>query len=283
VKVVWGSSSGQARDGREICGFFFLLRLVCRSCSASERRSTKHRNTGTTLTEAEDTAPKMCGLQAKNPRKIGRKSTKILAKSTKNRRNIDVGPFWALKTVLGTRPDALRTACGRPNVAQRPILRRPERAKSGQETSKSVPGSPRRRSRTASEQCQSAFGASSIIERACGVIFHRFCIVARKLRSAFRIGFYSTFSLSLAICTERARATKKLENSSVLASKSEPGSVRATQNRVPTTGFERQNAKKSREAHRFFFLGANGPVGAKKRARSLPRARKAPNAPEPRT
>ena len=192
----------------------------------------------------------MCGLQAKNPRKIGRKSTKILAKSTKNRRNIDVGPFWALKTVLGTRPDALRTACGRPNVAQRPILRRPERAKSGQETSKSVPGSPRRRSQTASEQCQSAFGASSIIERACGVIFHRFCIVARKLRSAFRIGFYSTFSMSQAIRTARASVEKNRKSRRF-----------GFQNRVwerpgdPKSRpmFERSNTKKSREAHRFLF------------------------------
>ena len=180
---------------------------------------------------------------------------KILAKSTKNRRNIDIGPFWALKTVLGTRPDALRTACGRPNAAQRPILRRPGRAKSGQETSKSVPGPPRRRSRTAPEQCPSAFGASSTIERACGVIFHRFCVLAHKLRSAFRIGFYSTFSMSRAICTERARAAKKLENPCVLASKIELGSVRASQNRARTTRFERQKTKKACEAQRFFFCG----------------------------
>ena len=194
----------------------------------------------------------MSEQQAKNRRKIGRKSSKILAKSTKNSRKIDLGLFWALRAVSETHPDALGTACGRPNAAQRPILRHAGRAKSGQETSKSVPGPPRRRSRAAPEQCPSAFGASTTIERECGTIFHRFCVVACKLRSAFRIGFYSTFSMSQAISTERARPAKKLENPCVSASKIELGSVRATQNRARAVRLEQENAKKSREAHRFF-------------------------------
>ena len=134
-------------------------------------------------------------------------------------------------------------------------MRRPGRAKSSQETSKSSPEAPRRRSRTAPEQCPSAFEASNTIERACGAPFHRFCVVVRKLRSAFRIGFCSTFSMSQAISTERARAAKKLEISCVSASKIELGSVWASQNRAPAAKFDRQNAKKPHEAQRFFFCG----------------------------
>ena len=183
---------------------------------------------------------------------MDRKSTKILAKSITNRRKIDLGPLWPLKAVSRMRPNALGTVCGRPTAAQRLILRRPRRAKSGQQTSKSVPGPPRRRSRTAPEQCPSAFGASCTIERACGMIFHGFCVIARTLRSAFHIGFYDTFSMSQASCSERAWATKKTENPSVLASKIEPGSVRAAQNRAWTARFERQNAKSRVRLSDFF-------------------------------
>ena len=63
---------------------------------------------------------------------------------------------------------------------------------------------------------------------------------------------------------------KKLENSGAWGSKNEPGSVRATQNRVPTARFERQNAKKSREAHRFFFLRVRTSLSERESARCGP-------------
>ena len=127
------------------------------------RATQQHRNCAD---ESKGCSAKFVPTTCEIRRKIGRKSTKNRAKSSKNRRKIALGRFWALKAISGMRRDALGTARGRPNVAQRPILRRPGRAKSGQDTSKSVPGPLRRRSRTAPEQCPTAFGASSTIERA---------------------------------------------------------------------------------------------------------------------
>ena len=58
--------------------------------------------------------------------------------------------------------------------------------------------------------------------------------------------------MSQAISTERARPAKKLENPCVSDSKIELGSVWAIQNRARAVRLEQENAKKSREAHRFF-------------------------------
>ena len=110
--------------------------------------STNQRNTGTTGTEAEDTAPKKSEQRVKHRRKIGQKSTKIDEKSMTNRRKIGLGQFWAFKAVSGTRRDALGTILGRPKVAPRPILGRPGRAKSSQEPSKTVPRAHPRRSKS---------------------------------------------------------------------------------------------------------------------------------------
>ena len=70
--------------------------------------------------------------------------------------------------------------------------------------------------------------------------------------------------MSQAISTECARAAKKLENLRVSASKIELGSVRASPNHARVVRFEQQNAKKSCEAQRFFFVGSNGPARARK-------------------
>ena len=90
-----------------------------------------------------------------------------------------------------------------------------------------------RRPRTTPEQCLSAFGAPSAVAHACGTIFHLFCVVARKLRCAFRISFSGVLLTSDEVSTARARTAKTLENRGVSASKIEPGSVRSTQNREP--------------------------------------------------
>ena len=100
-------SAGRTRNLRV---FFFLLRLVRRLCSASERRSTKHRNTGTTLTEAEDTAPKMCGLQTKNRSKINENPYQIDQKSTKYRCWAILGAQDRFGDASGRAQDGLRTA-----------------------------------------------------------------------------------------------------------------------------------------------------------------------------
>ena len=51
---------------------------------------------------------------------------------------------------------------------------------------------------------------------------------------------------------ERVGRMPKLEKAVFSASKIDPGTVRATQNRSRAAMFERQNATKSREAQRFF-------------------------------
>ena len=130
----------------------------------------------------------------------------------KNRRKIGLGQFWAFKAVSGTSQDALGTALGRPKIAPRPILGRPGRAKSGQEPSKSVPRTVPRRTRTAPERRPSAFGASSIVERARRTIFRCFCVVARKLRCVKNVAPANVLYTSHEVSTERAGATKKLEN-----------------------------------------------------------------------
>ena len=179
----------------------------------------------------------------------------------KNRRKIGLGQFWAFKAVSGTSQDTLGAALGRPKIAPRPILGRPGRAKSGQEPSKNVPGTLPRRSRTAPERCPSAFGASSTVERARRTIFRCFCVVARKLRCVKNVAPANVLYTSQEVNIACARAAKKLENVGVSASKIKPRSVRATQNRARAARFARQNAKKSREAHRFFWkASANMPT-----------------------
>ena len=179
---------------------------------------------------------------------------------------------------METRRDALRTALGRQKTVPGLMLWRSGRAKSAWEASKNLPEPVPRRPRTTPEQCLSEFGAPSAVQHARGTIFHRFCIVARKLRCAFRISFNGVLLTSDEVSTARARTAKTLENRSVSASKIEPGSVRATQNRARAAMFERQNAKKSREAYRFFFLPARtGQSKRKKRARDRQERRKLRN------
>ena len=174
----------------------------------------------------------------------------------KNRRKIALGWFWASKGVPGSRRDALGTRPGRAKAGPRAILGRPGRAKSGRETTKSDPGTAPRRSEDRPERRRRAFGARSTVGRVIGTIFRRFCLDARKLRCAFRTTVASVLLPSSKVTSERARTTETHENRAVSASQIEPGSVRATQNRARAAKVARQNAKKSREAQRNFFLWA---------------------------
>ena len=64
---------------------------------------------------------------------------------------------------------------------------------------------------------------------------------------------------------DRNKVDKNFENRGVLANKIKPQTVRATLNRAQAALFERQTAKKSHEAMRFFFkVKSNEPVGARK-------------------
>ena len=169
-----------------------------------------------------------------------------------NRRRINLGQLWALKAVSVTTRDALGASSGHQNDAPGPILGRPGRAKSIRGPCKSDLAPVPRRSRDAPGRVPSAFETPSTIEHTRRLIYRRFGFVARKLRYAFRISFYSVLLGSNELDTKRTRATKTVKNPSVSASKIEPRSVRTTQNRAPAAKYERQNAEKSREAHRFF-------------------------------
>ena len=170
----------------------------------------------------------------------------------KNRWKIDLGGFWASKPGSGTRRGAFGTRLGRAKAGSRAILGRPGLAKSGRETSKSEPGTVPRRPRARPERRRSACGATTTVRRVIGTIFHRFCLVARKLLCAKNVAPAIVLYTSHEVKTARARASKKLEKQGVSASKIEAGSVRGTQNRARAARFARQNAKKSREALRIF-------------------------------
>ena len=148
-------------------------------------------------------------------------------KSAQNRRKIDFAAFWMPRAVSGTRPDVLWTVLGHPNATPRLILGRPGRPKIGPKASKSFTGPVPRRPQTTPEHCVSAFGAPSAVEHACGAISRCFCVVARKLRGAFRISFNGVLLTSHEVSTARARTATTYENRGVSASKIEPGSVRA--------------------------------------------------------
>ena len=150
----------------------------------------------------------------------------------------------------------LGTGPGRQKAAPGPILGRPGRAKSAREPSKSLPGPAPRRSQTTSERCPSAFKAPGPVEHARGTIFHRFCTIARMLRSASRYSFYSVLWACDEVSKARARTAKNLENPGVSASKIEPGSARATQNRARAARIERQNAKRRAMLSDFFLKWA---------------------------
>ena len=201
---MWASACSSSLDRRETRAFYFIV-CVLLAVSASSGSTTTQELRGRKQR-------KQRRRRTKIQRKSSKNRSKIDEKSTKNRRKIALGQFWAFKAVSGTRRDALGTALGRPKVAPRPILGRPGRAKSGQEPSKSVPGTVPRHCRTAPERCPSAFGASSSVERARGTIFRRFFVVAQKLRCAKNVAPAIVLYTSHEVSTERAGATKKLEN-----------------------------------------------------------------------
>ena len=123
---------------------------------------------------------------SQNQRKVGRSSTETRPKSVTNRRKFDLGQFWALQTVLGTRRVAIGTRPGCPKAASGWILGRSGRAKGSRETSKSVPGPTLRRSQTTREPYQSGFSVKITVERACRTIFLRFVLSSESSKLKIR-------------------------------------------------------------------------------------------------
>ena len=85
------------------------------------------------------------------------------------------------------------------------------------------------------ERPQELFASPIGVQDVRRSFFACFLCVARYGQSGFRIGFYSTLSMSDDVRVERSGAPKTIEKPSVLASKIEvrgvPGAVRASQNR----------------------------------------------------
>ena len=181
-----------------------------------------------------------------------RKCALELAKSSpgkpKNDKKIDqislsgaLGCSGALGTALETAPGRAGDSFGAPTNRPGTDLGSPE---AGQERLGSVqkPSRAPRRPRTTPEQCLSAFGAPSAVAHVCGTNFHLFCVVAHKLRCAFRISFDGVLLTSDEISAARARTATTLENQGVSASKIDLGRVWATQNRAQARLCERGNA-----------------------------------------
>ena len=109
-----------------------------------------------------------------------------------------------------------------------------------------------------------------------------FDVVVRKPRYAFRISFYRVLLASHEVSSERVHAAKNVRILGMSASQIEPGSVRASQNRARAAQSERQNAKKTHEGKRFFFMGVRTtPVGTRKCAAEALLGRENPEAPGP--
>ena len=149
-----------------------------------------------------------------------------------------------------------REATGTPKTRLRADLGAPRASQERPGAVQKHPWASPEGSRTAPQWCPSAFGIPSAVKHDHGTIFGRFCIGAQTLRCAFRISFYSVLLASSELRHERVRAAKNFENQRVSASKIEPGSVRASQNRARAAKFEQQSAKSRAKSSEFFFVFA---------------------------
>ena len=122
--------------------------------------------------------------------------------------------------------------------------------------------------------------APCIVEMPPGSDFPRFCLVARKLGSALRTTFYSVLLLLDEESNEREGRAPKLEKAGFLASKIDPGTVRATQNRAWAARFERENAKAMRKIYKSRRRSqSNGQSGDPRAFARRPKSAQAPRPP----
>ena len=170
------STTQEPRRALRIMRLFFEILLLCLRRTRLERKSTKNR-------------PKL----NENPTQTDRKSTKNrnLSRFERPSRFGDASRpardgFWTPKCRPKADLGASRASQERPGAVQKP-----RRAA-------------RRRSKTLPMGRPSACGAPSGFERVFGSIFGWFCLVARKLRCASRISFYSVLLGSHEVRTERA-------------------------------------------------------------------------------
>ena len=113
-----------------------------------------------------------------------------------------------------------------------------------------------------------------------GSDFRRFCLVARKLGCASRTTFYSVLLFLDEESNERVGRAPKLEKAGFLASKIDPGTVRATQNRAWAARFERENAKAMRKIYKSRRRSqSNGQSGDPRAFARRPKSAQAPRPP----
>ena len=114
------------------------------------------------------------------------------------------GRPWPLQERVRTRSGRLLDAQMTPQSRSGAVPGEPRAARS---CPKGLPGHPRHAPRgfgTVPKTLATPFASPNAVGMACRSIFDRFWINARKLRSAFRIGFYNVFSMSDVLRIERS-------------------------------------------------------------------------------
>ena len=184
---------------------------------------------------------------SENRQKIVRKSTKIQPKATPqiNEKSIlrRFGRPWPLPERVRTRSGRLLDAQMTPQTRSGAVPGEPRAARS---CPKGLPGHPRHAPRgfgTVPKTLATPFASPNTVGMACRSIFDRFWINARKLRSAFRIGFYSVFSMSDVWRVDRSSPGKISKNSRL--------------------GLENRGSRRPGEARRSKFERKNGQVERK--------------------
>ena len=121
MKVVWGSSSGQAQEGRETCAFFFFLIAFSLSIVLSERakvnKAQEHRNDADrSRRHSAQNVRTASEKSTKNRSKIDENPCQIDQKSTKYRCWAILGAQDRFGDASGRAQDGLRTAKCRPKA-----------------------------------------------------------------------------------------------------------------------------------------------------------------------
>jgi len=144
-----------------------------------------------------------------------------------------------VRTRSGRLLDAQMTPQSRPGAV-------PGEPRAARSCPKGLPGHPRHAPRgfgTDPKTLATPFASPNAVGMACRSIFDRFWINTRKLRSAFRIGFYSVFSMSDVWRVDRSSPGKISKNSRL--------------------GLENRGSRRPGEARRSKFEHKNGQVERK--------------------
>ena len=147
--------------------------------------------------------------------KIDNKSFEHGRKSIPNRHQIDEKPILSRFGRPGPLRGRVRRRTGRlldaKMLPQSLSWGAPDEPKAAKSCPKASPGHPRdvpKASGKAPKTLATPFASPNAVGSASGSIFDRFSVNAQKLRSAFRIGFYSVFSMSDVLRIDRVSRGK---------------------------------------------------------------------------